>query len=566
MAGDFVYSDPALGKVYRHVSGTSTQIGPDLGVTETVSGNDQGKRRLQSRVCYWAGDLYCLQAGAVYKYTIGSPGSWAAVTVTGDAFNASYPTEGCSGYMAPMTLSGVNYLTGYWITQSAASEYYYVDFFKISTAGVLLNADISTVVGTIGGSHDYVTSSSTPIGVWNQYILNVSGWSNNSNSVRNYVRAYNTQDGTLTSLGLDLGNRYTYNAIYTSGCNWQNRFVFTRSMGRAAGTDATKGIHLYSFDGTFHDHGQIADANTNMAWAAGNVVGPSSAANYGYPNQTSTNMFVDPATGDLIMIYPKNTGADGAGANANRHYSVGCVKFVGTLAGNTIGVGGGDIVMSDVQTTVFAGINDYDAFAYTSPSTATGGDANGGPRYLGDYLWTTWTDNYTVPGTPAVYILEHRCPDYNNTECRVLRWNGSGSAVTYQSGFTGNQIAPPASINRNWEGTGFFDSAREGIEIISQANAGASYANQITITFKIWGPAAADKVVSFYLHGDDNSVYDPSNAKLATLTASSAGTVSTNTITGLTCSTAGNQYTVRWNAATDNIGVYETFTLMPKVT
>ena len=73
MAGDFVYSDPALGKVYRHVSGTSTQIGPDLGATETVAGSDNGKRRLQSRVCYWAGDLYCLQAGAVYKYTIGSP-------------------------------------------------------------------------------------------------------------------------------------------------------------------------------------------------------------------------------------------------------------------------------------------------------------------------------------------------------------------------------------------------------------------------------------------------------------------------------------------------------------
>jgi hypothetical protein len=276
-------------------------------------------------------------------------------------------------------------------------------------------------------------------------------------------------------------------------------------------------------------------------------------------------MFVDPATGDLIMIYPKNTGAATGGANANRHYSVGCVKIVGTLAGSTIGSG---LTMTDVQSTVFAGINDYDSFAYTTESSSTSDMALGAGRYLGDYLWTTWTDNYTLPGTPAVYILENRCPDYNNTECRVLKWNGSGAVVTYQSGFTGNQIAPPASVNRNWEGTPFFDSAREGIEIINQVNAGASYANQITITFKIWGPAAADKVVSFYLHGDDNSVYNPSNAKLATLTAgsSSAGTVSTNTITGLTCSTAGNQYTVRWNAATDNIGVYETFTLMPKVT
>ena len=137
-------------------------------------------------------------------------------------------------------------------------------------------------------------------------------------------------------------------------------------------------------------------------------------------------------------------------------------------------------------------------------------------------------------------------------------------------GFTGNQIAPPASINRNWEGTPFFDSAREGIEIINQVNAGASYAGQITIRFKIWGPGTpTDKVVSFYLHGDDNSVYDPSNAKLATLVASSssAGTVTANTITGLSITGAsGDEYTVRWNAQTDNIGVYETFTLMPKVT
>ena len=434
MAGDFVYSDPALGKVYRHVSGTSTQIGPDLGATETVITNDQGKRRLQSRVCYWAGDLYCLQAAAVYKYTIGSPGSWAAVTVTGDAFNASYPLEGCSGYMAPMTLSGVNYLTGYWRTQNSGGQAYYVDFFKISTAGVLLNADITAVAGTTSTSQDEIMASSTPIGMWNQYILQAGGWASNYNSTRGYIRVYNTQDGTLTLLRLDTANRYTHNAVYTSGCNWQNRFVFIRPMGGASGTDAAKGIHLYSFDGTWHDHGQIADANTDMAWAANDN------SSNGYYNQTSTNLFVDPATGDLIMIYPKNTGAATSASATNRHYSVGCVKLVGTLAGNAIGSG---IVMTDVQSTVFAGINDYDSFAYTSLSTATSGDANGGPRYLGDYLWTTWTDNYTLPGTPAVYILEHRCPDYNNTECRALKWNGSGSALSPTS-----QASPAIRLRR----------------------------------------------------------------------------------------------------------------------
>lgn len=559
MAGDFVYSDPALGKVYRHVSGTSTQIGPDLGVTETVNGNDYGKRRLQSRVCYWAGDLYCLQGGAVYKYTIGSPGSWAAVTVNGDAFNGNFPREGCAGCMVPMTIEGVNYLTGLWFTQNSGGQTYQIDFFKITTAGVLTNTDVTAAFGgTTNTIFDEIMPSSTPIGVWNQYILYVGGVSTNT-GVTPYLRARNTVDGTQTTLQISTGVKYTINATYTGAQHWQNRLVFTRPQGGASGSDATKGIHLYSFDGTFHDHGQIADANTDMAWAADGALGN------GYYYMTNTNMFVDPATGDLIMIYPKNTGAATGNSTANRHYSVGCVKFTGTLAGNTIGSG---ITMTDIQSTVFAGINDYDAYAYTSESTGTSGTTNGAPRYLGDYHWTNFTDNYTSPGSPATYIIEHRATDYNNTECRVLLWNGSGSAVTYQSGFTGDQIAPPASINRRWEGTPFFDATRESIEIISQANAGASYPGQITITFKIWGPAAADKVVSFYMHGDDNSVYDPSNAKLATLVggSSSAGTVTGNTITGLTCSTGGNQYTVRWNAQTDSIGVYETFTLMPKIT